>query len=45
MNNLFQFEPFIFQYQEYVYLAIGIGMVISILYGDEFIKSVVILNF
>ena len=34
MNNLFQFEPFIFQYQEYVYLAIGIGMVISILYGE-----------
>ncbi len=33
MINLFQIEGFILPYDQYVYLAIGIGMLISLLFN------------
>ena len=35
MINLFQIEGFILPYDQYVYLAIGIGMLISLLFSES----------
>ena len=35
MSNLFQFQGFVLPYEEYVYLAIGIGMIIGLLFSES----------
>ena len=34
MIDYFQINPFVLSYNEYVYLAIGLGMLISLLYSE-----------
>ena len=34
MIDVFQIDPFVLSYNEYVYLAIGLGMLVSLLYSE-----------